>query len=116
WPQQQYECGVRKNTATGRRYKRMVRALKRIENELVKAGLLKELPSFFMECLVYNVPNSEFGHQTYSQDMREVLATIFNQTLTAEACSEWVEASECKWLFHPSQGWNWRQAHELANR
>ncbi len=31
WPEQQYERGVTKNDATGRRYKRMVRALKRLE-------------------------------------------------------------------------------------
>jgi hypothetical protein len=49
WPEQQYTRGVAKNDATGRRYKRMVRALKRLENELVMAGLLDELPSFLME-------------------------------------------------------------------
>jgi len=55
----------------------MVRALKRLENELVKEGLLEEeLPSFLMECLVYNVPNDKFNHKTYVADMRAVLACI----------------------------------------
>jgi hypothetical protein len=117
WPQQQYVNGVSKNNSTGRRFKRMVRALKRLENELLKQGLLtEELPSFLMECLVYNVPNDIFNHQTYVEDMRELLAYIFNQTLNYESCSEWLEVSERKYLFRPSQHWTWQQAHDLADK
>lgn len=116
WPQQQYDCGVSKNNATGRRYKRLVRALKRLENELVDAGVLRELPSFFMECLVYNVPNEMFGHDEYAADMRAALATIFNATLTDPSCEKWLEASERKWLFGHGQGWTRQQAHDLAAR
>jgi hypothetical protein len=117
WPQQQYAKGVAKNEATGSRYKRMVRALKRLENELVKKGKLKtELPSFLMECLVYNVPNDHFHHKTYLTDMREVLAYIFNQTLKYEKCEEWREVSERKYLFRPSQPWTWQQSHDLADQ
>ena len=117
WPQQQYAKGVAKNDATGRRYKRMVRALKRLENELVKQGKLQaKLPSFFMECLVYNVPNDRFNHKTYVKDMREVLAHIFNQTLSYEKCTDWLEVSERKYLFRTSQPWTWQQAHDLAGK
>jgi predicted nucleotidyltransferase len=115
WPQQQLERGIAKNAATGRRYKRMVRAFKRLENLLVDRGEIKALPSFFMECLVYNVPNDCFNHPTYVADMRSVLATIFNATQSDERCGEWVEASECKSLFHPDQAWTRQQAHELAS-
>jgi hypothetical protein len=117
WPKQQYANGVAKNDSTARRFKRMVRALKRLENELVKKGLLPaELPSFLMECLVYNVPNDKFNHKTYVADMREVLAYIFNQTQKYELCSEWLEVSERKYLFRPSQTWTWQQAHSLADK
>lgn len=117
WPQQQYAQGVAKNDATGRRYKRMVRALKRLENELFKKGKLEaELPSFLMECLVYNVPNDQFNHKTYLRDMREVLRHIFNQTLKYEKCKDWLEVSERKYLFRPSQPWTWQQAHDLADQ
>lgn len=116
WPQQQYDRGVLKNNATGRHYKRIVRALKRLENALVQAGQLAELPSFFMECLVYNVPNAYFNHPTYVADMREVLATIFHSTVADDRCNAWLEASERKYLFDRSQGWNRQQANDLANR
>jgi hypothetical protein len=116
WPQQQYDCGVRKNDATRRRYKRLVRALKRLENQLVDANLLKALPSFLMECLVYNVPNVSFGHADYAADMRSVLATVFNATLDDAQCKQWVEASERKWLFGHGKSWTRQQAHELADK
>ena len=82
WPDQQYQCGVAKTKATGRRYKWMVRALKRLENELVRSGKISELPSFFMECLVYNVPNEDFNRPTYMADMRSVLATLLSRCRT----------------------------------
>ena len=114
WPKQQYDCGVAKNGLTGYRFKRMVRALKRLENELVSLGRVEELPSFFMECLVYNVTNEHFNNSFYVTDMRGVLAMIFNETLTAEQCKNWLEVSERKYLFHSSQPWNYTQAHDLA--
>jgi hypothetical protein len=115
WPRQQYVNGVAKNDATGRRYKRMVRALKRLENELVNAKAIEELPSFLMECVVYNVPNEYFNHKTYVADMREVLAVIFNATMNDAACKDWLEVNERKILFHESQPWTYQQAHKLAD-
>lgn len=114
WPVQQLAKGIEKNNSTGRRYKRMVRALKRIENELVTKGKLSELPSFLMECLVYNVPNNLLNNSTYLADMRGVLATIFNETLSSGNYNKWLEVSERKWLFRSSQPWTYQQAHELA--
>ncbi len=115
WPAQQLDRDIAKNNATGRHYKRMVRALKRLENHLLTLGKIEELPSFLMECLVYNVPNELFNHSTYVADMRAVLATIFNATRSDEACKAWLEASERKYLFHASQGWTRQQAHALAH-
>src|SRR5437867_6717536 len=115
WSDQQLQCGNAKNDVTKRRYKRMVRALKRLENLLVQSKVIAELPLFFMECLIYNVPNDHFNHNTYVADMRAVLAAIFNATLNDEACKSWLEVSELKYLFHASQGSNRSQAHALAN-
>jgi len=67
WPQQSYENGTAKNNATGRRYKRMVRILKRLENSMVEEGIIEEVPSFLIESLVYNVPNEGFHNETYLQ-------------------------------------------------
>ena len=68
YPQQQYENGVAKNTQTGHRYKHLVRILKNLENEIVEQGLLKDVPSYLIECLVFNVRDEAFGHATYMAD------------------------------------------------
>lgn len=114
WPRQQLVCGNTKNDATSRRYKRMVRVLKRIENELVKANVMGDLPSFFMECLVYNVPNDCFNHTTYREDIDAVLNELSNQTRAADTCAKWLEVNERKYLFHTSQPWTVGQAQELS--
>lgn len=115
WPRQQRVNGITKNNATGRRYKRLVRALKRLENELVARGEIDDLPSFFMECLVYNVPTSYLSSSdSYVASMKAVLAVIFNETLSDERCKEWLEVNERKILFHRAQSWTCSQAHELA--
>ena len=59
YPQQHYDKGVAKNNRTSRRYKRTVRILKRLENDMVDKGLIDEVPSYLIECLVYNCPDGE---------------------------------------------------------
>jgi hypothetical protein len=115
WPVQHHENGVAKNKATGLRYKRMVRGLKYLENELCENGLIKAAPGYFAECLVYNAPNDSFNHTNYVDDMRSVLAHVFNQTLPGGECSEFVEVNELKWLFPDGAKWTPTDAHKLAD-
>lgn len=114
WPQQHYDNGITKNDGTRRRYKRMVRVLKRLENGMVEKGLIDEVPSYLIECLVYNVPNANFGGPRYVDDLRAVLAVIFNETLVGGNAGKWVEVNGLKWLFHPTQKWTRNQAHQFA--
>lgn len=60
WPQQDYDNGVAKNTSTSRRYKRTVRGLKALKI-LMAAGGNVETPSWLVERLTYNVPDSVFS-------------------------------------------------------
>ena len=116
YSQQQLDNGVAKNLRTGRRYKRMVRALKRLQSRLVANGILdEELPSYLVECLVYNVPDGDFQHDTYKADIRAVLAHLFNETLANGAADDFVEVSELKYLFRGDRSWTISQAHEVAN-
>jgi len=113
WPQQHYDNGVWKNNATSRRFKRIVRILKRLRNEMAAGGVQEAdpIPSFLIECLVWNVPNDGFGHTTLTADVRHALAHTFNETLNDERCHEWGEISELKYLFRQSQAWTREQAH-----
>jgi len=113
WPDQHYENGVSKNTSTSRRYKRAVRILKTLRNEMANAGIraAEPIPSFLIECLVWNAPNGAFDRYDYRSMMRAVLANLFNDTINGERCNEWGEVSELKYLFRMSQPWSREQAH-----
>lgn len=115
WPQQHYDNGVAKNEATGNRFKYITRVLKRLRNDMVENGIAaaKPIPSFLIECLVWNVHNEGFGHDAYTDDVRYVLAHTFNETTNDERCSEWGEVNELKYLFRWNQPWTRQQAHDF---
>ena len=117
WPQQHYENGIAKNEATGNRFKYITRVLKRLENEMLENGIAaaKSIPSYLIECLVWNVPNEGFGHDAYTDDVRYVLAHTFNETVNDEKCSEWGEVNELKYLFRGNQPWTRQQAHNFLS-
>jgi predicted nucleotidyltransferase len=116
WPEQHYKNGVRKNNATGTRFKSIVRVLKSLSNEMTEQGVgASDVPGFLVECLVWNVSNSNFQNSTYWADVRAVLAFLFNNTLTYDNCKEWGEVSELIYLFHSEQKWTWQKAHDFTS-
>jgi hypothetical protein len=114
WPKQQYENGVAKNKRTNTRFKQLVRVMKNVENDLVNAGKINDLASYFVECLVYNVPDSSFNNTTLTADTRNVIAAIYNAAESDEACREWVEVNSLKWLFRSGQPWQRGEANTFA--
>ena len=115
WPEQHYTNGSGKNTATGTRYKSIVRVLKALSNELTEKGVRAgDVPGFLIECLVWNVPNDQFQNDTYRADVRGALAFLFNNTRSHEDCKEWGEVSELIYLFHSGQKWAWQQVHAFT--
>ncbi|MDF4902102.1 nucleotidyltransferase [Vibrio parahaemolyticus] len=117
WPEQHYANGVEKNSKTNRRYKRVVRIVKTLSNEMARKGYksAQEVPSFLVECLVFNAPDSAFNHTQFKPMVRAVLANIFNDTRLKERCNEWGEVSELKYLFRDSQPWTREQAHQFIS-
>ncbi len=117
WPEQHYANGVSKNNTTNRRYKAIVRIIKKLCNEMTDNGIAaaQPIPGFLNECLVWNVPDSNFGNNSYINDVRSCLAHLFNNTISYEKCSEWGEVSELKYLFRGSQKWTWQQAHSFIS-
>lgn len=112
WPEQHYTYGCRKNAATGTRFKSIVRVLKALSNEMIQARVSGgDLPGFFIECLVWNVPDDRFQNITYTDDVKEILVFLHENTKTDEPCRKWVEVSGLKWLFHPTQKWTRDQAN-----
>ena len=117
WPEQHCINGVSKNNTTGRRYKAMVRILKKLCNEMADNGIATAQPisGFLNECLVWNVPNSNLGNNSYINDVCNCLTYLFNNTMSYEKCSKWGEVSELKYLFRGPQKWTWQQAHSFIS-
>lgn len=118
YPKLQLEKGRAKNTRTNGAYKKAVRILKRLENVLVDAGLSEEVPSYLMECLIYNCPDEYFNRSTWRSVMQGCLADIFNYTNRpepAENDDRWLEANGAKFLFYPAQKWTREQVHAFAS-
>lgn len=117
WPDQHYANGVSKNDSTSRRYKRVVRILKKLSNEMSEKGIqsAKATPSFLTECLVFNASNIFFDQSSYKSIIRSVLAELFNNTISDDKCSEWGEVSELKYLFRGAQPWTRQGAHQFLS-
>ena len=115
WPRQNYTNGVSKNDATGRRFKAVVRILKRLRNEMANNGhkAAEPIPSYLIECLVWNVPNEGFGHNDYRDDVRYAITHLWNQTRADETCSEFREINELKYLLRGGQPWSRDQVNSF---
>lgn len=115
WPRQNYNNGVSKNEATGRRFKAIVRIIKRLRNEMVDQGYnaAKPIPSYLIECLIWNVPNPNFGQSSLKADVRNAIAHLWNETRTDESCNEWGEINELKYLFRAGQPWTRDQVNSF---
>jgi hypothetical protein len=117
WPQQHYDNGVMKNKATGNRFKFITRVIKRLRNKMADEGITaaKPIPSYFIECLVYNAPDDTFGHASYVSDVRQVLAHLFNYTVQDDRCAKWTEVNDIKYLFHCTQPWSRQKAFDFVD-
>jgi predicted nucleotidyltransferase len=117
WPRQNYNNGVAKNDVTGRRFKAVVRILKRLRYEMLANGhqIAASIPSYLLECLVWNAPNEGFGHDEYRADVRYALAHLYNETRSDDTCKEWGEINELKYLFRQGQPWSRDQVNSFLN-
>lgn len=117
YPTQQLSNGNAKNTRTGLNYKKAVRVLKRVENAMLDAKVHREVPSFFMECLVYNCPDAIFGRSSWTERVRGLLGHIWDDLQGDEPTQDsdrWLEVNECKYLFHALQKWSRADGRDFA--
>jgi hypothetical protein len=89
FPKPHYRNGVAKNGEgrTGGRFKPVVRMFKNARSYLVDHGEIGAdlAPSYFLQCLLYNVPDRHFGG-TYQDSYRNILTWLRNQDLTNFIC------------------------------
>jgi len=116
WPNTplHYENGIQKNSATKKRFKGMVRILKKLRIELGEDGNRSagQLPGYLVECLVWNAPNRCFSGPDWEERVQSVLQYLWQNTLDYTLCKNWREVDNIKSLFHNTQPW----AREQANK
>lgn len=119
WPHTplHYENGVSKNTSTQRRFKGMVRILKKLRIELADAGNAHAagVPGYLAECLAWNAPDRCFEHPTWEDRVQSMLRFLWQNTKDHSLCAEWCEVDAIKYLFHGSQPWTRDQAHAFIH-
>jgi hypothetical protein len=105
FPRQNLDNGRAKNNRTNRRYKQIVRCLKRLEGELVADGkIAREYPGYLVECLLYNVPDIYFTSEpTLHQTLRNGLSFLWGGLRETDRYEAWLEVNELLRLF---RGWS----------
>lgn len=70
YPEQSRLNSIQKNKATAYYYKKIVRILKNIKNDMIENGVVgaDNVSSYGLECMIYNVPNEVFNsyYECYS--------------------------------------------------
>jgi hypothetical protein len=109
FPKQHFDNLGRKDRENNHKVKGCVRIIKRLRNELEDAGRWdrKRSPSFYLESLLYNVPNSQFSGG-YPAVLQNVLAHLWNDLRDKQAkgnLDSYIQANDIYYLFHP-EFWN----------
>lgn len=121
WHQQHYDEGIARNNSTRRRFKRVVRILKRLREEMRTDGSAQaraaasDVPSFLIECLCYNASDSCFNRRedTYYDDVAAVISELWNFTGDPARTPKLLEVSRMKWLFGSGNRWKPEKAREF---
>ena len=113
-----YENGVAKNTNTSRRFKSLVRIIKKLRNEMEDAGyaVANPIPSYLIECLVWNVADARFAGNSWIEIVRSVLYAIWSATKDDASCNQWWEVDNVQYLFCSQQPWSRQEAHAFVSK
>lgn len=104
FPKQHSDNCTTKHQTTSGWFKPCVRILKNMRNCMVENGYLNEgmAPSYFLEGMLYNVPNAQFG-SSYEDSISNAINWILTCDRTQLLC-----ANELYYLCHPTSPVTWR--------
>jgi len=122
FPKLHYYNGVIKNKLTDEWYKPTIRMFKNARTYLIERGAPQDLaPSYFLECLLYNVPDSIFGisfQDTFYNvvnwlnlaDFRQFVCQNEQLPLFGNSPEQWSEQKARRFLSYMMQLWEtWGQ-------
>jgi hypothetical protein len=119
WHGQHYAEGIARNDATKRRFKRITRIFKRLRDDMREHGTTEAkaaaqpIPSFLLECLVFNAPDRCFNlvDGSYFEDVKATMLAQWTATKDDSGCASFVEVSRLKPLFANGQPWQRDRVH-----
>ena len=101
YPKDHINNGKTKNIETSHKYKKLVRIMKHIRNEMVSEGIINGeiITSFLVECLVWNIPNSFImKNDNWTDTIQDSIAYLWHAIEEGKS-DEWGEVSERLYLF-----------------
>lgn len=107
YPKDHISNGRQKNNNTNYEYKKLVRIMKHIRDDMVYDGKTDgdKITSFLIECLVWNVPNDTItGSNTWAGTVQNAIGHLWN-AIKDDKHKEWGEVSERLYLFHSVRKW-----------
>lgn len=100
FPNNHYDNGVTKNQNSGSNYKSTSRIIKNIKARLIELNriTIDLAPSYYIECLLYNVPSRNFNQTNY----QDIIGIILDYLATQSDSGKLVDflcQNECRYLF-----------------
>lgn len=113
WPNHTYNNCKDKHDRTGKRYRKMTRIIKRLRNTMQEEKNLaaNDIPSFLIQSMVWTAPDNCFNRDTYTADVRAVLAHCFNETQSHGSHATLAEVNDMKYIFGSHQACTREKAH-----
>lgn len=104
FPKQHSANATTKHQNTNGWFKPVVRILKNMRNAMIAKGYIRDgvAPSYFLEGMLYNVPDAKFG-TNYNSTVAEALNWVINCDRSKLVC-----ANELYFLCHPTSPVTWR--------
>lgn len=114
YPKEHIKNGVYKNNDTNREYKKLVRIMKHIRNDMVDERITdgEQITSFLVECLVWNIPiTTIIGYNTWTETVKQAIIYLYN-SINDGKHKKWTEVSKMLYLFHDSRKWTDQDAKQ----
>jgi hypothetical protein len=92
YPKLHFDNGATKNQATSNWYKPTVRCFKNARSRLVLNGVISKsyVPSYFVECMLYNVPNTHFG-SNWKSTFADIIEYLDSASLDQFTCQNGIQ-------------------------
>lgn len=91
YPKQHSENLTQQHQASGNMLKPMVRILKNMRSRMVETGMLRSggAPSYYVECLFYNVPKDQYVSTSYGDTFCNGINWLLKADKSKLVCANW---------------------------